>query len=184
MATASVANVFVADQGWYVATTVVEHFPLIHASAVANGFKLHRCLTVLVENGYVRKGAFQEVTSLLMSMYYRTGFPCPKLHSLKAAHTYKPKSNWVLDTNDVYSSLDDIACRGGAERYVIDLFTEQEDVIIDLFAGTRNMAIESVRRNRHCVCVEKDEEMFTHFLSKIEAASKDISTRRDFKTFA
>ncbi|KAJ7515553.1 hypothetical protein O6H91_03G119500 [Diphasiastrum complanatum] len=70
VATSSVANVFVADRGWYVATTVAEHFPLIHASDVANGFKLHRCLTVLVENGYVRKGAFQEVRHRLV---HRTG---------------------------------------------------------------------------------------------------------------
>lgn len=54
---------------------------------------------------------------------------------------------------------------------MLALFTEQEDVVIDLFAGTDNMARECIRRNRHCLSVEIDKAMHISFLDEIEANS-------------
>lgn len=51
---------------------------------------------------------------------------------------------------------------------MLEMLTEEEDVVIDLFGGTGNMAREATQKNRHCICVERDEELYTNFLAVME----------------
>lgn len=62
-----------------------------------------------------------QISSLVLSLFYRSGYPRPKLHSKRAKKEFKdgipdPGANFVIDTPNTYSAIGDNFCRGGAER--------------------------------------------------------------------
>ncbi|KAJ7557699.1 hypothetical protein O6H91_04G005900 [Diphasiastrum complanatum] len=56
-----IASTYVADQGWFACTSLLEHFPIIDSFAKASGFSLHRCLNILCKEGHVRHDPREEV---------------------------------------------------------------------------------------------------------------------------
>lgn len=52
----------------------------------------------------------------------------------------------------------------------MELLTQPGDVVLDLFAGTGNMARASAESDRHCVCVEEDKDIFSLLLKDLETS--------------
>ncbi|KAJ7540051.1 hypothetical protein O6H91_11G120100 [Diphasiastrum complanatum] len=51
---------------------------------------------------------------------------------------------------------------------MLEMLTEQDDVVIDLFAGTGNFPRAAATMSRHCICVENGEAIYTTFLEVLE----------------
>ncbi|KAJ7542955.1 hypothetical protein O6H91_09G019400 [Diphasiastrum complanatum] len=126
-----------------------------------------------------------------MGLFYREGYQCPQLdrRAAVAQHKHvnpKPNANWITDYPTTYNTMEGVTCRGFVERsshfyrFLLTLFTEQEGVVVDLFAGTCNLAQASMHSNRHCISLESDDSMFTSFLR--ELASQSISNCQFFDT--
>lgn len=69
VACAVVADLYVADEGWFVTLSITEHFPSIFIAATEKGFALKQCLNVVVENGYIGPAPFKKVCSLKPFVY-------------------------------------------------------------------------------------------------------------------
>lgn len=52
-------------------------------------------------------------------------------------------------------------------KYLILTYTNEDDLVLDAFAGSMTCAYACLETGRRCICIEKDESQF-------EAASKDI----------
>ncbi|KAJ7527797.1 hypothetical protein O6H91_16G071400 [Diphasiastrum complanatum] len=120
-ACATIADLYVVNEGWYVTLSITGYFPWIFIPAAEKGFTQHQCLNVVVENGYIGHAPFNKIASLVLSLFHRDEYPNPALHSKRARKNYtagipEPGTNFIIDTPDTYSTIDDNFCRGGAKR--------------------------------------------------------------------
>ena len=51
-------------------------------------------------------------------------------------------------------------------RWLIKTFTQEYDAVIDIFAGSGGMASVCGEEKRHCLCIDRDEEIFQKHLQK------------------
>ncbi|KAJ7523514.1 hypothetical protein O6H91_18G052500 [Diphasiastrum complanatum] len=81
-----------------------------------------------------------------------------------------------------WTQLGDGNCRGAAKRspkfcrFMLEMLTEQEDVVIDLFASTGNFPKAAAAMNHHCICVENTRLFTQHFWRSWKTSLRLIPT--------
>lgn len=58
-------------------------------------------------------------------------------------------------------------------EYIIKMYTNEDMVVLDPFAGSGTTAISCINTNRNYICVEKDEEIFEIAKKRIESRCKN-----------
>lgn len=54
-------------------------------------------------------------------------------------------------------------------RYLVELSTKPGDVILDIFAGTGNLAQAAAAKGRHSFSMEKDKQLMKGILRPLES---------------
>ena len=63
---ATLASLFVADDGWYITLCSTDHFGIICGHATMARFKLKQTILILIPQGYVRKSTLERVCFLFL----------------------------------------------------------------------------------------------------------------------
>ena len=63
---ATLASLFVADDGWYITLCSTDHFDIICGHATMAGFKLKQTILILILQGYLQKSTLEQVCFLFM----------------------------------------------------------------------------------------------------------------------
>lgn len=129
---------YVADEGWYITCSLMDHFPRIHTVARQAGFTMHRTITLRVELGYTYEDG-EEVRTLALGIFYQKNCQLPLMDRKAGEDIAKPlfdaKCNFITESSSVFpferTLVGSQYIRGGAERS--SLFFRHSQVKVMLF---------------------------------------------------
>ena len=159
----------------------IETFP----SSARGGQALNYCTEFIVISTFVRKGS-ETTFGALMNFREEDAedadniVPSESRENLFMFRTV-PTGLRLKCHKDDGQSTDVNQCQKPIRllRFIIEHYSFQDNVVLDLCSGSQSTAVACILSNRHCVSIENDEFQFSQGRGRIAQALESIAECRD-----
>ncbi|MCO5587870.1 hypothetical protein L7F22_041822 [Adiantum nelumboides] len=175
-----IADMHLANEGFLVTLSLVQHLGRIESHTRIFGLHLHRSWTLMCDGGDLHRDTREQVLDLTIGLFYRkisTGV-VPRYDrgagEFVSFDMFPAKRSYLSElptkTKSEYTHVDELMVQGAVERtpsffsWMLATFTDEDDHVLDLFMGCGALCDACSKEMQHCLMLEGDYFVFSECL--------------------